>query len=64
MNQATRQYVPLQHFAEQNPMAVKVNAFMVLCGRLEADLTATIRSNFPNFVRHEALEPSVEAVNP
>lgn len=63
MKQATRQYVHLQPLAEQHRIAVKVNALMALCDRLEASLTATTRCKFLHDVLHEALEPAVESVD-
>ena len=63
MEKATRQYVPLQPTAEQHRIAVKVDALMALCDRLEANLTATTRRKLPNAVLHEALKPSIEAVD-
>ncbi|MCL3881034.1 hypothetical protein [Marivita sp. GX14005] len=63
MEQATKQYVRLQPLAEQHCIAANVDALMAPCDRLEASLTATIRSKLPNFVLHEALRPSVGSVN-
>lgn len=63
MEQATRQYVTLLPLGEQHRPAVKVDALMTLCDRLEANLTATTRSKLPNAVLHEALEASAEAVD-
>ena len=63
MKQATRQYGHLQPLAEQHRIAAKVNALMALCDRLEASLTATIRSKLLNALLHEALEPAAETAN-
>lgn len=63
MKQATRQYVPLQPLVEQHRIAAKVDALMALCDRLEASLTATTRSKLLEAVLHEALVPTVEAVD-
>lgn len=63
MEQAVRQYVTLQPLGKHRCLAVKVDAPMILCDRLEANLTATIWSKLPNAVLHEALEASAEAVD-
>lgn len=63
MEKAIRQYVTLQPLGEQHRLAVKVDALMTLCDRLEANLTATTRSKLPNAVLHEAPEASAQAVD-
>lgn len=56
--------IPLPPLAEQRRIVAKVDAFMILCDRLEAALTAadTTRARLLEALLHEALDPAAEAV--